>query len=69
MTTTDIPGPNFVDAEVIEVRRSATTEPGRGLHVIVLKEKNGERRLPIYVGAPEAVALAGSLQAVGTPAQ
>ena len=67
MTATDIPGPSFVDAEVIEVRRSATTEPGRGLHVIVLKEKNGERRLPIYMGAPEGIALAASLQAVGTP--
>jgi RNA polymerase sigma factor (sigma-70 family) len=67
MTTTDIPGPNFVDAEVIEVRRSATTEPGRGLHVIVLKEKNGDRSLPIYVGVPEAIALASSLQAVDTP--
>jgi len=67
MTTTGTPGPNFVDAEVTEVRRSATTEPGRGLHVIVLKEKNGERTLPIYVGAPEGTALAGSLQAVETP--
>lgn len=67
MTTTDTPGPTFVDAEVIEVRRSHATEPGRGLHVIVLKEKNGERTLPIYVGMPEGVALAGSLQDVETP--
>ena len=67
MTTTDTPEPNFVDAEVTEVRRSATTEPGRGLHVIVLKEKDGERTLPIYVGAPEGTALACSLQAVETP--
>jgi RNA polymerase sigma factor (sigma-70 family) len=67
MTTAEIPGPNFVDAEVVEVRRSAATEPGRGLHVIVLKEKNGQRKLPIYVGAPEGIALAGSLQALGTP--
>ena len=30
-------------------------------------ERGGDRRLPIYLGAPEAVALACSLETVETP--
>jgi len=54
---------DFVEVQIIEVRRSSD----RGPHVVVLEELSGERQLPIYVGAPEAVALACSLESVEMP--
>jgi len=48
-----------VEAEVIEVCR-----PDRRItlvpqpHVVVLRERNGTRRLPMYTGSAEAIALA-----------
>lgn len=35
--------------------------------VILLQEKNGERSLPIFIGAPEATAIAFALQRVAVP--
>ncbi|MBG6083704.1 bifunctional nuclease family protein [Zhihengliuella flava] len=35
--------------------------------LILLKERDGERHLPIWIGAPEASAIAMSLQAISTP--
>jgi RNA polymerase sigma factor (sigma-70 family) len=58
---------SFVDARIVEVRRSAGDDPTRRPHVVVLEEAGGERRLPIYVGASEAIALACSLESVETP--
>ncbi len=57
----------WVDVEVTEVRRSAGDDPTRRLHAVVLQERSGYRRLPIYIGAPEAIALALSLEAVEMP--
>lgn len=58
----------WVDAEVIEVRRSdGPDEPLRRPHVVVVQERGGSRRLPIYVGSAEAIALACSLEAVEMP--
>src|SRR5207249_1432114 len=48
----------WVDAEIVEVRRSGGPDPLRRPHVVVLQERGGTRRLPIYTGAPEAIALA-----------
>jgi RNA polymerase sigma factor (sigma-70 family) len=58
----------WVEAEVIEVCRSdGPDDPLRRPHVVVLRERNGTRRLPIYAGSAEAIALACSLVAVEMP--
>jgi RNA polymerase sigma factor (sigma-70 family) len=57
----------WVEVEVAEVRR----EDGEGstgrAHAVILAEVGGDRRLPVYIGAAEAVALACSLEAVEAP--
>ncbi len=58
---------DWVDVEVAEVRRASADDQTRRLHVIVLKERGGSRRLPIYTGSAEAIALACSLEAVEMP--
>jgi hypothetical protein len=56
--------PAWVDAEVIDVRRAdGPDDPLRRPHIVVLRERNGTRRLPMYTGSAEAVALACSLDA------
>jgi RNA polymerase sigma factor (sigma-70 family) len=58
----------WVDAEVIDVRRSDGPEdPLRRPHIVVLQERNGTRRLQVFTGSAEAVALACSLEAVEMP--
>ena len=57
----------WVDVEVSEVRRSDDDDPSNRTHAVVLKELGGDRQLPIYIGAPEAIALACSLETVETP--
>jgi RNA polymerase sigma factor (sigma-70 family) len=58
----------WVEAEVIEVcRPDGPDDPLRRPHVIVLRERNGTRRLPIYAGSAEAIALACSLDTVEMP--
>lgn len=58
----------WVDVEVSEVRRSADgNDPYARVHAVVLKERLGERHLPVYIGGPEALALACSLEAVDSP--
>ena len=60
--------PAWVDAEVIEVCRSdGPDDPLHRPHVVVLQERGGTRRLPIYTGPAEAIALACSLEAVEMP--
>jgi RNA polymerase sigma factor (sigma-70 family) len=59
--------PNWLEVEVSEVRRARGDDPTRRLHAIVLKERAGERLLPIYTGPSEAVALACTLEAVEMP--
>ena len=60
--------PAWVEAEVIEVCRSdGPDDPLRRPHVVVLKERNGPRRLPMYTGSAEAIALACSLEAAEMP--
>ncbi len=58
----------WVEAEVIEVcRPDGPDDPLRRAHVVVLQERNGIRRLPMYTGSAEAIALACSLDTVEMP--
>ena len=58
----------WVEAEVIDVcRADGSDDPLRRPHIVVLKERNGTRRLPMYTGSAEAIALACSLDAVEMP--
>jgi bifunctional DNase/RNase len=57
----------WVEAEVSEVRRAAGDDPTVRTHAAVLREISGSRRVPIYMGSPEAVVLACSLEAVEMP--
>ncbi len=60
--------PGWVDAEVIDVcRADGPDDPLRRPHIVVLRERDGTRRLPMYTGATEAVALACSLEATEMP--
>jgi bifunctional DNase/RNase len=59
--------PTWVEADIVEIRRSEEGDPLRRPHVVVLQERGGTRRLPIYTGAPEAIALACTLEAVEMP--
>jgi hypothetical protein len=57
-------GPDWVEAEVIEVcRPERPEEPHLRPHVVVLRERDGRRRLPMFTGSAEATALACSLGA------
>ena len=58
----------WVEADVVDVRRSDGPEDIlRRPHVVVLEERNGTRRLPMYIGPAEAMALVCSLEAVEMP--
>ena len=58
----------WVEAEVIEVCRSdGPDDPLRRPHIVVLQERNGTRRVPIWTGSAEAIALACSLDAAEMP--
>ena len=51
----------LVPVTVTDVRRSGER------HVVLLEETGGERRLPIWIGLPEAYAIAGLLERVELP--
>jgi len=62
----DLPAmPSTVPMHVADVR--ATGDPGLSTHVVFLEEDTGPRRLPIWIGAPEATTLAARLHAVELP--
>ena len=53
---------------MLEVRLSAVqVDLQSNSPVILLQEKDGERSLPIFIGAPEATAIAFALQKVAVP--
>lgn len=56
--------PTAVPMSVADVRRLAD-RPER--HIVVLEEVGGERRLPIWVGTPEALSLVAALEEVELP--
>jgi bifunctional DNase/RNase len=61
-------GPDWVETEVIEVcRPDRPEEPHLRPHVVVLRERDGTRRLPMFTGPAEAIALACSLSAEDMP--
>ena len=53
--------PTTVPMRVADVRDAGD------LHVVVLEEHDGARRLPIWIGAPEATTIAARLHDVETP--
>jgi RNA polymerase sigma factor (sigma-70 family) len=57
----------WVDATVSEIRRSQGDDPWRRKHMMMLHERGGERRLPMWIGPAEATALALILESVETP--
>lgn len=53
---------------MLEVRLSAVqVDLQSNSPVILLQEKDGERSLPIFIGAPEATAIAFALQRIAVP--
>jgi bifunctional DNase/RNase len=61
-------GPDWVETEVIEVcRPERPEEPQLRPHVVVLRERHGTRRLPMFTGSAEAIALACGLDAGEMP--
>jgi RNA polymerase sigma factor (sigma-70 family) len=60
-------GPEWADVFVAEIRRNQNDDIARQYHVMVLAEQNGDRRLPIWIGPAEAIALALTLEAQETP--
>jgi len=65
MTTND--AALWVDAYVAEVRRTNADDPAQRKHIMILAERDGERRLPIWIGPAEATALAMTLESAETP--
>jgi RNA polymerase sigma factor (sigma-70 family) len=65
--TTAAASPAWAEVSVTDIRRSEDTDPLSRKHIILLDERDGDRRLPIWVGPAEATVLALSLQAVETP--
>jgi RNA polymerase sigma factor (sigma-70 family) len=57
----------WVDVSVSEIRRGENEDPLRRNHIMILAERGGDRRLPIWVGRAEASAMAMALEAVETP--
>lgn len=58
--------PAWADVSVTEIRRREAGEAGH-IYVMVLEERTGSRRLPIWIGPAEATALAVSLESLETP--
>ena len=65
--TTAADSAGWAEVSVTDIRRSEDSDPLSRKHVILLDERDGPRRLPIWVGPAEATVLALSLQAVETP--
>ena len=66
-TVTATDAVEWAKVEVREVRRSSGDDQGNHVHVMILAERGGDRRLPIWIGSPEATVLALMLESVETP--
>jgi RNA polymerase sigma factor (sigma-70 family) len=65
VTATD--AAEWAEVTVTDIRRSQDEDHSKREHVMVLTERDGERRLPIWIGPAEATALALTLESVETP--
>lgn len=61
--------PAEVDAPgTVEVRvQTVAVDPRSQSHVVILEEREGARRLPIWIGVAEASSIASELQAIEAP--
>jgi uncharacterized protein len=57
----------WVNAEVSEIRRTRADDPAERKHIMILRERAGDRWLPIWIGPAEASALALTLESAETP--
>jgi uncharacterized protein len=57
----------WTDVSVAEIRRTQDEDIWQRKHVMILQERGGDRRLPIWIGPAEATALALTLESVETP--
>jgi uncharacterized protein len=57
----------WTEVVVSEIRRTSDKDLLQRKHVMVLAERGGDRRLPIWIGPAEATALALVLESVETP--
>jgi RNA polymerase sigma factor (sigma-70 family) len=57
----------WTEVEVSEIRRTTEDDLLQRKHAMILAERGGERRLPIWIGPAEATALALTLESVETP--
>ena len=57
----------WVEVWVSEIRRNQDEDIRRRQHVMVLTERGGDRRLPIWIGPAEATVLALALESVEMP--
>lgn len=64
--TTQAADTTWTEVVVTEIRRD-DSDPARPVHVMMLDERDGERRLPIWIGPSEATAMALVLQAEEIP--
>ena len=58
---------DWIDASVTEVRSAGGEDIMRRKYVMILAERDGDRRLPIWIGPAEATALALSLESAEVP--
>jgi RNA polymerase sigma factor (sigma-70 family) len=65
VTATD--AAEWAEVTVTDIRRSQDEDHSKREHVMVLTERTGDRRLPIWIGPVEATALALTLESVETP--
>jgi bifunctional DNase/RNase len=66
-TVTTTNATEWTDATVTEIRRGQGPDGGPDTHIMMLYERGGERRLPMWIGPAEASALALILESVETP--
>ena len=65
MTTADVA--SWAEVLVAEVRRTQDEDPLQRKHLMILAERGGDRRLPIWIGPAEATVLALILESVEMP--
>jgi RNA polymerase sigma factor (sigma-70 family) len=66
-TVTATQAAEWVEVSVSEIRRNSAQDPAQRKHIMILAERDGDRRLPIWIGPAEASVLALTLESVETP--